>query len=310
MCVRLKTLKAVHMGLEVERIVPCGTCWQCRGQRLRDFFGRSIAEATTSDHVYAVTLTYDGDATDQQIGDFVYADIQNYMKALRRDGIKVRYIVAGEAGKKHNRTHWHAILFIQGDPLEVERNKRINDAHWPHGFSFYQRGNAASVLYCLKYITKDYSKQKHIAGEVFGRSMFKMSLKPAIGQEYLNQLAEKAARQSLAPFPTYTMEYLNKHGNRVWKEFYIVGAAKDAYVRHWLESWSAWQPGRRHPASEFLEEWLDRDLRRSLRADDRTIEEVLAEKKRDRALLWSASSRNITAESVVDDDVIGGAEHD
>lgn len=292
MCVALRTIKARYQGLEGERVVPCRKCKQCRNRRLSDFIGRSLAEAEMSDQVLAVTLTYDGNiASPHQISSFVYKDIQNYLKRLRNDGFKFRYFVAGETGKQNGRIHWHLILFFKGKRCDVDIDKRINHRWWAWGFSFFQKANAVTMRYALKYITKDFGKEKIIAGQAHGRSMFRMSLIPALGVEYLERLAETAAKQGLAPHPTYTVSHYNRHGNLVHPKFYIMGAAKRSYVTHWLKAWAEHQPGRRHPQSEFLEDWFDRETRRLTGLDTLSIEEVLERKKRERRLLWAAAGK-------------------
>ena len=136
-------------------LVSCHKCWQCRENKVNDYVGRCIAESHHSDETLSVTLTY-GDGDTPESATLVYKHYQLFMKSLRNEGYKVRYIVAGEYGSTKGRAHWHAILFFKGKvPKNIEYDKRINWKHWNRGYSFIEKPSYKSYRYVMKYILKD-----------------------------------------------------------------------------------------------------------------------------------------------------------
>ena len=59
-----------------------------------------------------VTLTYKGDVPGSVT--LLTADVQKFVRSLRKAGHKVRYMIAGEYGERKGRAHWHAVLFFKG----------------------------------------------------------------------------------------------------------------------------------------------------------------------------------------------------
>lgn len=132
---------------------------------------------------------------------------------------RVRFICAGEQGSRTNRVHWHLILFSDLDLCllgEVSRKagvvntreemisgsrgrdeKRLHWSLWGKGFVLMQVPDQGAFAYVLKYCLKDsftveksVGTMRHAKAEDFATGMFRMSKRPAIGQQWLEgQLA-------------------------------------------------------------------------------------------------------------------------
>ena len=107
--------------------IACRQCWRCKKNRINDYVGRCLAEAATSLHVCAITLTY---APRDDLADKVLnpRHFQLFMKLLRRAGHKVRYLVAGEYGDLKGRSHFHALLFF----TEMQPGDKPVVYNWGH----------------------------------------------------------------------------------------------------------------------------------------------------------------------------------
>ena len=90
----------------------CRHCLRCRRNRVDCLVGRCLAEKAVSDGVLGVTLTYKGDVPGSVT--LLTADVQKFVRSLRKAGHKVRYMIAGEYGERKGRAHWHAVLFFKG----------------------------------------------------------------------------------------------------------------------------------------------------------------------------------------------------
>lgn len=102
--------------------VPCGICSDCRNSYFDSILQRGIVESLTS-YLYFVTLTYDNDhlpclqlPNGKVIYYADYSHIQNMFKRFRASNVLVdrdfRYLCCNEYGDKHNRPHFHIILFV------------------------------------------------------------------------------------------------------------------------------------------------------------------------------------------------------
>lgn len=131
-----------------------------------------------------VTLTYDTYMRDENgniIGEnpadtrpLDKKDCQKFIKRLRRyfdynfSNNNIKYIIAGEHGKRTYRSHYHALLFgVSFDDLffykKSKRGNRIYKSRtlekiWGHGICTVDcvNLNAAVARYCTKYCSKDY----------------------------------------------------------------------------------------------------------------------------------------------------------
>lgn len=238
--------------------VACRNCWQCHKRRINDWVGRCLAEAETADQTIAVTLTYAKD--EPNAATLVYRDFQLFMKRLRREGHKVRYIVAGEYGTKKGRAHWHAVLFLYGEKtIDVKYDRRQEWPVWGHGFVYFQKPDFEGFRYVLKYILKD-QEQRSAHGH------FAMSKKPLIGWPYFERLAQKHVEQKIAP---QTIQYTFKEARdqkRQIIKFHMQGKLRERFFatfeRKWQEAY-----GTEPPYSEVAENTYDKIVR--LQPDER-----------------------------------------
>ena len=236
-------------------LVACHKCWQCRENKVNDYVGRCIAESHHSDETLSVTLTY-GDGDTPESATLVYKHYQLFIKSLRNEGYKVRYIVAGEYGSTKGRAHWHAILFFKGKvPKNIEYDKRINWKHWNRGYSFIEKPSYKSYRYVMKYILKD--TQLDIQN-----GHFSLSKKPPLGDHYFKELAKKYVDSGLAP-QTFMYSFDNEfdgQGNR--REFMIQGKTRENFCKYYLHEWLDQHAfsNRKMPDSDIIEEFEDQLL--------------------------------------------------
>lgn len=240
-------------------LVACHKCWQCRENKVNDYVGRCIAESHHSDETLSVTLTY-GDGDTPESATLVYKHYQLFMKSLRNEGYKVRYIVAGEYGSTKGRAHWHAILFFKGKvPKNIEFDKRIHWKHWwdtesktPRGYVYIEKPSYKSYRYVMKYILKDTKLDVQ-------NGHFALSKKPPLGDQYFKELAKKYVDSGLAP-QTFMYSFDNEfdsQGNR--REFMIQGKTRENFCKYYLHEWLDQHAfsNRKMPYSDIIEEYED-----------------------------------------------------
>lgn len=148
--------------------LPCGRCVGCRLARASSWALRCQHEAQLYSMNAFVTLTYD-DAHLPQYGSLCYADVQRFLKRLRRStrGIEagpngrfpVRFFCAGEYGETSYRPHYHLLLFnywfrdserFGEDTFRSSALERL----WPLGQSIIGSVTPASVAYVARYSLK------------------------------------------------------------------------------------------------------------------------------------------------------------
>ena len=234
---------------DVPNFQACRKCKKCLNRKHTDISGRAMAELLTSDHVIALTLTYDN-WTGTRAQHLYYRDIQLLLKRLRRDGYKVRFLAAGEYGSKRQRAHWHVCLFFKGKcpdfpPVETEMQ------HWyywgdfpapgkktngpvPLGFVYVQKPDFHGLRYVVKYAHKD---------QVTGKSTRKvqMSLKPPLGAQYWDVLAERDVAADVPFNFSYRLPDC-RFGNGNEVEFYATGASAKLKWQAYRKAW-----GKKHP---------------------------------------------------------------
>lgn len=185
MCIR-----PVHIS-EAAQMVACRQCWLCRKQRVDDYVGRAYAEAQTAAAVSILTLTYRGDSVGSVL--LLLTDVQKMLKLLRRRGYPVRYIVAGELGSRHNRAHWHIVLFWGKTVPHLPKVGSFGDwSFWPHGFVHVGDFDFAWLRYSLKYLLKD----QHLSENV---SRFSLSTRPPLGLAYFYEVADQLVELRTLP---------------------------------------------------------------------------------------------------------------
>lgn len=229
---------------------PCHKCWQCRENRINDWVGRCIAEKETAITASVVTLTYGGGDTAESR--FLRkSDITAYMKALRNDGHKVRFFAVGEYGSKKGRAHWHVVLFWQTPMPNREFRKNVQDEYWPHGFSYWDSADSASIRYVMKYINKDADDPDH--SKTMG-----MSRKPILGWAYFMELAGRYIDQGLSPQkPFYKFrDIVDERGEPI--QFYMPPLVAEQFILLYIAMWQSRYPGKHWPVSELVDKYHDK----------------------------------------------------
>lgn len=155
---------------------------------------------------------------------FCYADVRLFMARLRRAAAyeakkqrwnivpKIRFLCAGEQGDRYGRCHWHLIIYSNFDLAKIgkfrlrghlvthrhdmvtvgKRKRRLNWSLWPYGFMTLQEPDEGGMAYVLSYCLKDQFTHERSEGtmreaksENFATGLFRMSKRPAIGEDWL-----------------------------------------------------------------------------------------------------------------------------
>ncbi|MER9265425.1 hypothetical protein NKI63_12720 [Mesorhizobium sp. M0410] len=202
-----------------------------------------------------MTLTYGGGLTERSEV-LTYSDVQKYLKRLRKSGHKFRYFAVGEYGSKKGRCHWHLILFYQDTPPEMPMDERVNEKHWPHGFSQWEIASNASMRYCVKYLYKD------AGADESKQAKFVLSKLPAIGVPYFQKLAYDYAQQGIAPREMFYWfpDVLNSKTG-LPERFYLSkhSAAGITFLSSFIDAWASIHGNDRWPHSDLVEEFIDRN---------------------------------------------------
>lgn len=129
----------------VQSAVRCGTCIGCRTARARDWAIRARFE--WRDHAQACwsTLTYDDEHLPATLEK---RHVQLFMKRLRKQLGKVRFLAAGEYGETTYRPHYHVVLF--GVPYGSPAVQKC----WPMGFAQTHELTESAISYVAGYVTK------------------------------------------------------------------------------------------------------------------------------------------------------------
>lgn len=228
----------------------CRKCWQCRELRINDWAGRCIAESYTACASFAVTLTYGG-GDHERAAVLTYSDVQKFMKRLRFAGYEISYLCAGEFGSKKGRAHWHLLLYFHNAPPRVELRKNIHVDWWPHGYTFWDDQNTASVKYVLKYMLKDVNDVEH-------QGYFMMSKVPMIGLRYHQKRALRYVEQGLSPKDlNYTLhESRNQKGELI--KHRLLGSLAREFLESFILQWQARYNNNLWPQSECVDDHEDR----------------------------------------------------
>ena len=243
----------MHEGIPVW----CRKCERCRRNRVNDWVGRCIAEATSATTTHSVTLTYGRDEKNQtdhiHSALLVYSDVQKYFKKLRFAGYKFKYLIVGEYGSKNRRAHWHVLMFWNGPSPKVELNNQQylgHDAFWEWGTTYWERFSPESVWYVCKYLQKP-------QGDDEAESRLQMSRKPPLGHEYFMEWAQQHVRDGLAPQSLhYSFQGVtHKDGKR--RQYYMQGVSADNFIKEYCLNFIKTKGHTRFPHSELVSEWVD-----------------------------------------------------
>lgn len=150
---------------------PCGKCYTCKMRRIHGWAFRLQQQGLVSESALFITLTYDTTHVPITPNGFMSLnknDLQLFWKRLRkrhhkRSGLshlKISYYVAGEYGGETHRPHYHAIVF-NAHPDDISEAwkqtppNRPDDEPTPIGHIHFGTLTIASIVYTLKYISKD-----------------------------------------------------------------------------------------------------------------------------------------------------------
>lgn len=167
----------------------CGQCLHCRINKSREWTHRIMAENSLHGDSLFVTCTYDPEhlpLNDKNQMILVKAHHQEYIKKLRKAGLKIRYYVVGEYGERKQRPHLHYILF----GAKFEDVQTIQEK-WSYGAVDIGLVTKDSARYVTNYSLKGFNNENR--KELYGRvPEFRcMSLKPPIGGEYIDNTASR-----------------------------------------------------------------------------------------------------------------------
>lgn len=192
--------------------------WVDRAMAEKETMGNALVLALT----YADQIDPETGEKQRPLGAkvFDYSDVQKFIKRLRKAYLdyygeigEIKYLCCGERGSQHDRVHWHIVLFskrplgVLGEwldaykkPMEFRTGK--SRCHWSLwgtngdyiGFVSVQEPDAKGMAYALKYCVKDQfnsyrskMKGRESRSDLFGAGMFRMSKKPPIGQDFIDQ---------------------------------------------------------------------------------------------------------------------------
>lgn len=198
----------------------------------------------------ALTYSEDTEVSRQGARMFCYADVRDFMKRLRRSADYaaekgkwnekpyVRFLCAGEQGDRKGRCHWHLIIYSNFDVSRLgefrlrgrlvterrdmitigKRKRRLNWRLWPHGYITLQEPDQGGMNYVLSYCLKDQFTHERSEGtmreaksENFATGLFRMSKRPAIGEDWLMQKLEGLLAKG-AVLPSLDMKIPDFHG--------------------------------------------------------------------------------------------------
>ncbi|WGL31493.1 replication initiator protein [Dipodfec virus UOA04_Rod_1143] len=195
--------------------VPCGHCRACSYNKQADWATRLSFEAKSypKQSVLFLGLSYNDEHLPENQS-LYKRDVQLFFKRLRKfiAPRKCRFFMAGEYGEKHNRPHYHVILFgvtradlkLFSDFYSCKLKGTVAFSRlWcdregsPIGRVTIQDINPVHFAYVAKYSTKKYHGQLGEAYEdYFGRipEFIQMSRRPGIGRESCEERADRLRR--------------------------------------------------------------------------------------------------------------------
>lgn len=207
--------------------LPCGTCIGCKTDRATHWANRCTHEASRWNHNSFITLTYDDEHLPQDAG-LRPRDLQLFIKRLRKNAQtdsttlvtdpahSLRYFACGEYGTENGRPHYHALIFngAWADQTKVGKDLYTSEQLsqlWPYGHNRIGECTPRSAAYVAQYTLKknrgqyphpgymdlktgEYSRKRKPGFTRYDdgslrEPFLRMSLKPAIGADWLKQYA-------------------------------------------------------------------------------------------------------------------------
>lgn len=259
-----------------------------------DLIGRCLAEARDPLNVQcvAVDFTYADDANTGESPEGALVLMYSHMDAAfhkmrdagrtrgedgQRKRRRVRFLCAGEHGSAKGRAHWHAVLFVAGEPLRLPPERsRVNWEMWPHGFSYIKPADYRTILYAVKYALKPVDQR---AAYGYAKKA-NYSRYPPLGSAYFDALVDQHVEQRI---PVHDNMYrfrdvVDRKGRP--RQFYLRGRSLERFLRRYVERWHAVHGGL-PPLTDFVvENYLDRMAELERRDDPAEFEKSLARKVR------------------------------
>lgn len=167
--------------------VPCGRCPACRRRKQNEWAFRILEESKYTLRTAFVTLTVDDDHllfSPSGVNTLSKKRVQKFTKDLRYRLGQFRYFICGEYGDVFDRSHYHMILFYNGELTDEKIHEAISQC-WPDGHSKYETPiTAGRAKYCSKYSMKRIGFDYGDVEPPFAL----MSRKPGLGKMFLDQL--------------------------------------------------------------------------------------------------------------------------
>ena len=245
MCSDPKT--KINKGTGEEMTFACRVCNECIATRRHGWVARAMAEKSDWPHALCITLTYSDETQESRDGArmFRYADIRAFLARLRSAARRqagrvstIRFICAGEQGDRLGRCHWHIILYSEVDLTTLgefrlrgnycagrkdiitsgKQVRRLNWTLWRFGFVAVQEPDQSAMNYVLSYCLKDQFTEEKTHGtmreakaENFATGLFRMSKRPAIGENFLMRKMESLLEKN-AVLPSLNIKVPGFHG--------------------------------------------------------------------------------------------------
>lgn len=194
--------------------LPCGQCVGCKQDRSEAWSVRCYHESTQHLKNCFLTLTY----RDPCPATLNVADVQKFIKRLRKAGFKFRYFGVGEYGSQTRRPHYHFLIFGEdfregsfyfGCGEKSENRYYLNEAlqaMWGLGNITLAECEGGSIFYTCGY------QLKALDGEGFHI----YSKKPAIGHGWLEKYHDDLLRNNFLTIEgkkfSIPTSYLRKKG--------------------------------------------------------------------------------------------------
>ena len=222
--------------------LPCGHCFNCLMAARKEKALRLENEMFMNQDNCFVTLTYAPEylpLTEDGTPTLSIRDYQLFMMRLRKhlgaSGVKIRYFIAGEYGKRGNRPHYHLIIFgWKPDDIEIWSRKggynvyrsKLIEKCWTKGYSLVGVDCGPGVAkYCAAYVTKKFEQKE--CGSALPQ-FTKGSLQGGLGKSYVMKYHSQIASQGYIgtmtkhgglikhSIPKYYMQLIQKN----WPEEY------------------------------------------------------------------------------------------
>ena len=189
--------------------LPCGHCFNCLMAERKEKALRLENEMFMNEDNCFITLTYAPEhlpMTQDGFPTLSIRDYQLFMMRLRKhlgaSGVKIRFFIAGEYGKKGNRPHYHLIIFgWKPDDLEIWSRRGSYNVYrsaliekcWTKGYSMVGVDCGPGVAkYCAAYVTKKF-EQKDCGSAL--PQFTKGSLQGGLGKSYVMKYHSQIASQ-------------------------------------------------------------------------------------------------------------------